>query len=296
MTFEHELTSDRLVCRFREIEIYSVSGDDCPDLLSEIGRIREREFRKVGAGRSVTHDIDEFDTGTKAYRQLVAWDPVYAEIVSMYRYRFCRDAVLERDLQSLRTARLFTFSPEFVDTVLHDAVELGRSVVNSETKRAILGLYAVWAGLGAIVVEHPEVRYFFGNVSIYRTWPPGAVDALLGYLARYHGGEEGAVTARPGAEYRGGDVTVATAAYPDPDQARGYDRLTETLKTFGVGPPPILTSYLRATTELRAYATAADDDFGDAWETAITVSTAHLTPKTRSRFIDSYRPVNRGIL
>lgn len=72
--------------------------------------------------------------------------------------------------------------------------------------------------------------------------------------------------------------------------------MTETLKSSGLVPPPILTSYLRATTELRAYATAADEDFGDAWETAITVSTGHLTAKTRARFIDSYRPVNRGIL
>ncbi|MFW5695638.1 MAG: GNAT family N-acyltransferase [Alkalispirochaeta sp.] len=287
-----ELSPDKLLCRFRDIEIYVTTAAESPSVMTEIGRIREREYRREGAGRNRPIDVDEYDTGPTPYRQLVAWDPVHHEIVAMYRYIFGRTAADRDDVGLLRTAQLFSFSPDFVREALPVMVELGRSVVNREAKRAILGLFAVWAGLGAIVVECPEIRYFFGNVSVYRTWPAEAVDLLVAYLYEYHS-ERGGVSGKDAVVYRSPGISRnQRELFYGHDTAEAYHRLEEELARYRLAPPPILVSYLRATTVLRVYDTVQDADFGGAYEVALAVSTRHLTEKTRRRIIDDYAPVN----
>lgn len=294
-TIEEELTADKMLCTFKELEIYIVSAENSPALMTEVGRIREREYRRVGAGRNLPVDIDHYDKATVPYRQLVAWDPVYKELVAMYRYIFCRDALKGGDTGLLRTSELFSFSPDFVADTLPAAVELGRSVVNQDARRAILGLFAVWTGLGAMIVEHPEVHWFFGNVSVYRDWPQSAVDLLLAYLNEFHGARPGQVIARPDKVYRSNGVTTARdSLFSGVSREDGYDLLVDRLAESGLAPPPILLSYLRATTELLVYDCAEDGDFGGALEIAITVSTKKLTPKTKRRFVESYTPLNGG--
>jgi len=264
--------------------------------MTEIGRIREREYRREGAGRNQPIDVDEYDTGETPYRQLVAWDPVHREIIAMYRYFFCRTAVDRGDIGLLRTAQLFSFSREFAEQTLCSAVELGRSVVNREAKRAILGLFSVWAGLGAIVVECPEIRCFFGNVSIYRTWPAEAVDILVAYLYEHHSAAGGAV-GKDAVAYRSSGISRnQRELFQGQTVTDAYHRLEQALARYRLAPPPILVSYLRATTGLNVYDTVRDSDFGGAYEVALTVSTRHLTEKTRRRIIDGYEPVNGNVL
>lgn len=291
-----ELSPTKLLCRFRDIEIYVTTAAASPSVMTEIGRIREREYRREGAGRNCAVDVDEYDTGPTPYRQLVAWDPVHREIIAMYRYIFGRSASDRGDLGLLRTAQLFEFSPEFTRETLPVTVELGRSVVNREAKRAILGLFSVWAGLGAIVVERPEVRYFFGNVSVYRTWPSEAVDLLVAYLYEHHQGQ-GGIVAKEAVAYRSHGISRSQRElFYGQTATDAYHRLEQELARYRLTPPPILVSYLRATTSLCVYDVVRDSDFGGAYEVALTVSTRHLTKKTRRRIIDDYDPVNGSVL
>jgi hypothetical protein len=292
-----ELHPEMLLCRFRELEIYVTTAEESPTIMDEIGRIREREYRHVGAGRNVPRDIDVYDTGGGCYVQLFSWDPREREIVSMYRFIFGGNVAAEDIPRKLRTAILFEFSPEFQSEVLPLSVELGRSVVNRDARRAVLGLFAVWAGLGAFVVEFPDLRYFFGNVSIYSSWPSGAVDLLLAFLDEYYRDSRQLLTARSSVAYRSGAVgPVRETLFSRRTSSEGFITLLEELKGYGVAPPPILVSYLKATDSLHVYDTARDADFGGAWETAIAVPTHDLSDRTKRRFVDSYIPVNRDAL
>jgi hypothetical protein len=183
---EAELKPRMLLCRHRGLDIYVTTAAESPTVMQEIGRIREREYRNVGAGRNVPVDIDAYDTDDHGYVQLIAWDSERREVVAMYRFIFGANALQHGGIARLRTATLFSFAPRCVDEFLPHSVELGRSVVNSEASRAIIGLFAVWAGLGAFVAEFPDVQYFFGNVSVYRSWSNEAIDTLLAYLTTYH--------------------------------------------------------------------------------------------------------------
>ena len=288
-----ELRPRTLIRSYKGLEVHVTTAGESPSVMAEIGRIREREYRAVGAGRGAERDLDDHDTGSVCYKQMVAWDPEERELVAMYRFTFGADALEAGDLSRLRTAGLFEFSNGFTADYLPWSVELGRSVVNREAKRAIVGLFVVWAGLGALVAEYPQLRYFFGNVSIYSDWPAPAVDTLLAYLYEHHGGPDALITARPAAAYRSRAVDDARQRlYRGLAAPEARERLLAELGAHGLAPPPILLSYLRATDAMAVFDTARDADFGGALETALWVPTHDLTPKTRHRFIDNYEAEN----
>ncbi len=203
-----ELARLTSIAEFRGLEVYRFIGKECPAALSEIGRLREKGFRAIGAGRGVECDLDEHDAGEYAYYQLVAWDPDEKEMVAVYRYQpgsrgYGTDGgepdtktgtkadtkagtkAGKEPIRNLRTAKLFNFSDTFRKQLLPHAIELGRSVVNPSAKRNRFGFFAIWKGLGVLLSIHPETRYFFGTVSLHTHIHPDAAECLIGYL-QYH--------------------------------------------------------------------------------------------------------------
>lgn len=293
-SLERELTPGTMVARFRELEVHLVTAREAPATMREIGRIREREFSAAGAGRGGELDLDRFDTRWPWYSQLVSWDPQEKQIVAMYRAIHCGWALEQGGREALRTAGLFSFSEEFEADYLRFSVELGRSVVNQQARRALAGLFSVWTGLGAMTREWPEVRYFFGNVSLYRSLPRSAVARILEYLFRWHRAESGLVEAHRKTGDPSLEAIIAGTGGDggDDDAHNALTHLQDDASREGWTVPPILLSYLKAHPGLLAFDVAEDDDFGGALEVAIAVPTRGVNPRTVKRFIEPYRSVN----
>ncbi len=308
-----QLTADTLITRFKDLEVHMFEGSEAPAVLDEIGRIREQEYRRVGAGRNVARDLDRFDREHPAYRQIVSFDRAEGEVVALYRAVHCGWAIREGGIGALRTSALFEFSDRFAREELPRLVELGRSVVNPEARRAVQGLFSVWSGLGALICEWPEILGFFGNVSVYRDTTEQQLATLLRYLYAHHGDSEGRVTARPetarseSASPKSVQPETARAEIARPSPVSGpqagsagadaeptFDALLERATREGWEVPPILVSYLKAGPGLVAFDVAVDRDFGDAREIAIMVPVAGITEKTRKRVIEPYVSVNPG--
>lgn len=123
-----ELTSDKYIRNTRkgENELYEVSAQDSPNIMKEIGRLRELSFRMAGGGTGKSVDIDEFDVdNVNPYRQLIVWDPKNQEILGGYRYILCRGINPEK----MATKELFKFSDKFINEILPQTIELGRSFI-----------------------------------------------------------------------------------------------------------------------------------------------------------------------
>lgn len=292
-----ELTPDRLLRVYKGLQVYIVTAHEAPHVMAEVGRIREVEFRQEGGGTGQAKDIDEFDTGEAPYRQLVVWDPEAQEIVAMYRYILCRDAVYPGGAISLATAEIFTFSERFQQDYLPYAIELGRSVVNRSAKRAFLGLWAVWCGLGALVREYSEMRYFFGKVTMYPTYNTRARDILLHFLHLYCPDLEG--LASPKAELQVTpmiDSASLAALFTGHDYQRDYLSLKQQLQELGESIPPLINSYLDVTRNIKIFGTAYNLQFGNVEETALLISINSINEKHRRRYIDSYERINSSLL
>jgi len=289
-----ELTPERKAREIRGYEVYIVNAHNAPRVMDEIGRIRETEFRSEGGGTGKDRDIDRFDTMEQPYHQLVGWDPENEEIIAFYRFKF--GSASGTDTGALASEQLFDVSAAFRADYLPYTLELGRSVVNRSAKKAILGLYVVWGGLGALVREIPSLRYFFGKFTMYSSYEQQARDAIMRFLDMYCSDKENLIRPKahlsidavtPTQEYAG----ILTGTSWDDD----YDRLLAYLKTRGETIPPLVASYLGLTKTMKAFGSAKNPGFGDVYETAILVTIDDIGPKQRKRFIDTYESVNPAL-
>lgn len=288
-----ELVRDRRIRSVKGLDVYSVTAADAPRVMDEIGRIREVEFRKEGGGTGGRGDVDCFDLGDTPYRQLVVWDAQQQEVVAAYRYILCRDAHRSGPRPPLATECLFEFSNDFRRDYLPYSIELGRSVVNRSAKRRFLGLFAAWAGLGALVSEHRDIRYLFGKVTMYPTYDVLARDVLLHFLRLYF--PDPAALVRPRRHLQVVPVSAELGAvFQGRDYATDYARLRTELKELGELIPPLLISYLGLTQTMKTFGTARNPEFGNVDETAILITVSDINKDARTRFIDSYERICPG--
>lgn len=272
---------------FRGLTIHVLVGDAFPAVMREIGRLRETAFREVGAGRDVDCDIDDLDFGPTAYRQLVVWDPREAEIVAVYRYQRGWLALGHGD-EVLRTHTLFRYSPTFDAVIKPACIELGRSVVNRGARRQTLGLFAIWTGLHALLEAHPQLQYYFGNVSLYSTMDPVARDLLIAWLEHHYRPPEPVLLAHP--ELRHVPAAGVVDRIPreiGTDPRARIRALRDLLAPYGEDVPPILQSYMGLSHEIWLGETARDADFGDALEIGLVVPVEAIR---RSRALARFAP------
>ncbi|MBL4861621.1 MAG: GNAT family N-acetyltransferase, partial [Crocinitomicaceae bacterium] len=185
-----ELNKDRLLRTTRKggNEIYSVNIHNAPNVLREIGRLREVTFRESGGGTGLSLDLDDFDTSENCYQQLIVWSPEDEEIIGGYRYILCKNVLGDIENIALSTSHYFKFTADFIAEYLPNTIELGRSWVQPNFQPTVnprKGLFAldnIWDGLGAVVVNHPEIEYFFGKVTMYPTYNTEARDFLLHFM------------------------------------------------------------------------------------------------------------------
>ncbi len=290
---EAELTPKRLVRQFQGLSVYMITAQNAPNVMDEIGRIREIEFRREGGGTAKEKDVDQFDTGEIPYRQLVAWDPKEREIVAMYRYILCRNAIRRDGEISLATHRLFSFSERFIEEILPVTIELGRSVVNRNAKKCFHGLYVIWAGLAALVNEYGEMRYFFGKTTIYESCPAMARDMLFSFIELYFGDNGSLVKPRENLRYEmTSDQAKLSYLFSGNDYRKDYAKLLTEYSKLGLSVPPLIISYLRLTSTIKFFGTAWNPHFGNVMETAFLLTIKDINRSKRKKFIDTYKSIN----
>ena len=174
-------------------EIYTFDAHSAPNLMQEVGRIRELTFRSAGGGTGKETDIDEFDVDPQTpYQQLIVWDPQEQEIIGGYRYILCDHLSLNAEGEpNLATTELFRFSDQFKSDYLPKMIELGRSFVHPiyqstrMGRKSVFALDNLWDGLGALTVEHPQIEYFFGKVTMYTSFNIQARNMILYFIDKY---------------------------------------------------------------------------------------------------------------
>ena len=292
-----ELTSDKLFRKTNKShnEIYLFTAHTAPNTMLEVGRLREIAFRYYGGGTGKPTDMDAFDTMDVPYRQLIVWDPVEEEILGGYRFRCGNEITFDSSGQpdNIATAELFRFSPQFIDNYLPSMVELGRSFVSLDyqsTQKASKGLFVLdnlWDGLGALAVLDPNIRYFFGKVTMYNTYNPEARNLILYFLYKYFHDKELLITPiRPlqtNSDYAKMDALFTNKSYKD-----DYKILNVEVRKYGINIPPLVSAYMNLSPSMRVFGTAVNDDFGAVEETGILIDFYDIFEDKKKRHIESF--------
>ncbi|HNS42203.1 MAG TPA: GNAT family N-acetyltransferase [Taishania sp.] len=284
-----ELSADKFVriTRKGDNEIYIINHHNAPNVVKEIGRLREVTFRRSGGGTGLSIDLDEFDTNEHCYEQLIVWSPEDEEIIGGYRFILCKYAILENEI-ALSTSHYFHFSDDFVKNYLPHTIELGRSWVqpnyqpNINYRKGLFAMDNIWDGLGALIIKYPEIKYFFGKVTMYPTYERDARDFLLLFLNHFFPDTEALV--KPihplivGSNKPFEELKKQELPYKE-----SYRILNAYVRDKGEVIPPLVNIYMNLSSTMKTFGTAVNPDFGNVEETGILVTINDIFPEKKER-------------
>ncbi len=291
-----ELTPEKLLRKTNNggNEIYVVTHHDSPNLMTEIGRLRELTFRGAGGGTGKSLDIDSYDTAPIPYKQLIVWDPDSQEILGGYRYIICAEAEKdEAGTPILATSRLFHFSDRFVTEYLPHSIELGRSFVQPDYQsskagaKALFALDNLWDGLGALFVDHPEIRYFFGKITMYSHFNTQARDLIQYFFLKYFRDRENLVYPKNPMPINLDEKKI-DEIYNGGSYSEDYKILTQNVRKFDENIPPLINAYMNLSPSMKTFGTVLNDHFGDVEETGIIVTIKDIYEAKKDRHIETY--------
>ena len=161
-----------------ELAIYFAQKKQIPNVIREIGRLREETFRRVGEGTGKEIDIDKYDD---YYTHLFIWHPGNKEVVGAYRAAEVARVVEKYGVTGLYSHSLFKFKPDLLNQ-LAPSLELGRSFVRFEYQRSYAPLLMLWKGIATFMAKETGCSVLFGPVSISNDYSNEAQKMLIDYL------------------------------------------------------------------------------------------------------------------
>ncbi|WP_372641190.1 lysophospholipid acyltransferase family protein [Ancylomarina sp.] len=172
--------SEHLLFKSRKFSVYCAPSDEMPNVLNEIGRLREITFREVGEGTNQSIDVDEYDL---YYHQLFIWDEENLKIVGAYRVGKGREILNKYGLKGFYLQSLFKMKKAF-QPVLSESIELGRSFIVKEYQRKPMPLFLLWKGIMYFLLKNPDCRYLIGPVSISNEYSNTSKDLIIKFIMR----------------------------------------------------------------------------------------------------------------
>ncbi|MDD6953244.1 MAG: GNAT family N-acetyltransferase [Prevotella sp.] len=275
-------------------EIYVVTAQNAPNVMKEIGRLREEAFRTAGGGTGKSMDIDEFDTMDNGCKQLIVWNPENDEIIGGYRYLFGKDWKIQPDGQPhLATSHMFHFSEKFMKEYAPYTVELGRSFVSldyqnvRQNTKSIFALDNLWDGLGALTVINPDCKYFFGKMTMYPSYIRRGRDMILYFLKKHFDDKQHLIIPIKPLKIETPEEELAKIFCED-DFKADYRILNHEIRKLGYNIPPLVNAYMNLSPTMKLFGTAINYGFGDVEETGILIAVDEIFEEKRIRHIESF--------
>lgn len=268
-------------------QIYIIKAHEAPQVMQEIGRLRELSFRTAGGGTGKAVDIDEYDLHPNGYTQLIVWDPVEREILGGYRYIIPRSSYPE----CISTEHYFTFSDRFRMKYLPYTMELGRSFVQPKYQvtgslKALFALDNLWDGVGSVILSNPDVKYLFGKVTMYGEYNKDARNLLVYFLRKYFPDHEHLMQTKYPIKM---DINNSEMAkiFTGRTFAEDYKILSRSIRNFEEVIPPLINSYMQLSPTMKVFETAVNPDFGNVEETGILITIGDLYKEKVARHFDT---------
>lgn len=293
-----ELTPDRFLRETNKghNQIYIVDGRTAPNIMREIGRLREIAFRAAGGGTGKDCDIDRYDLMEPPCRQLFVWDPDAKLILGGYRFITGKDIAMMPDgTPRIATAHMFRFSDSFINEYLSLTIELGRSFVRLEyqsSKAGAKALYALdnlWDGLGALTVVHPEIKYLFGKVTMYPGYNKQCRNMILYFMNKHFSDPDRLVRPIHPLDTET-DLQSMRDIFTGADYLDDYKILNKAIRANGINIPPLVNAYMSLSPTMRVFGTAINDEFGDVEETGIFLAISEILEEKKQRHIGTFHP------
>lgn len=274
-------------------EIYVITASNSPNVMREIGRLREIAFRTAGAepeNRSISTSLTPWTMVAASS----SCNPEAEEIIGGYRYLFCDDwKINESGQPQVAMAHMFRFSEKFMTDYAPYTVELGRSFVSVDYQnvrkntKSIFALDNLWDGLGALTVINPRCKYFLGKMTMYPSFSRRGRDMILYFLHKHFGDKDGLVTLMQPVLLETPEEELREIFCED-DFRKDYRILNRNVRQLGYNIPPLVNAYMNLSPTMKFFGTAINHEFGEVEESGILIAVDEIFEEKRVRHINSF--------
>jgi len=291
-----ELTTDKLLRKTNKAnnELYIITHHNAPNTMLEIGRLREEAYRFSGGGTGQNIDMDIYDTMENCYKQLIVWNPEKEEIMGGYRYIYGKDVTLDAHGDPvISSSHLFSYSKPFIEDYLPYTIELGRSFVTVGYQSSVAGSKALfvmdnlWDGLGALIVLYPDVKYFFGKVTMYPEFGEEGRNMILYFLNKQFPDPDRLIYPRNPLKTHM-DLPTLSKLFVGGSFKENYKILNSHVRKLSRNIPPLVNAYMTLSPTMRVFGTCINDELSNVEETGIMINIGEIFEEKRSRHIATY--------
>ncbi|WP_172806744.1 lysophospholipid acyltransferase family protein [Endozoicomonas arenosclerae] len=274
------LPDECLLLEKGEMSVYCAPSEQLPEILPEIGRLREVTFRGVGEGTGKSRDLDEYDD---YYLHLFLWNQKEDKIMGAYRIGQVDQILRSKGVHGIYSRSLFRYHAEFIHK-LGSCLEMGRSFVVPEYQRSLSALMMLWKGIGAYVAANPWYKVLFGPVSISSDYSEVSRQLMAGCLSVNNSDSVLRDLVQPTTPLKPGKGRFWNQA--DLMGLTDFEKLSSLVQQIekdNKGIPILLKQYLKLRGELAAF--NVDPDFNNALDGLIIVDLLKVDERTLNKYM-----------
>ena len=274
------LSSESLLASSGRFEVRLAEAHQIPNVLRELGRLREITFRGCGEGTGKPFDLDVFD---HYYLHLILWDKDVRRIVGAYRMGLS-DRILEnRGIPGLYTSTLFKFDEPFFEA-MGPALEMGRSFIHPEYQKSYQPLLLLWKSIAKFAELHPRYRKLFGVVSMSNDYRRLSKALVVRHLKSQYSQIELSLWAEPRNPFRADPLKLLKVF---PQEAWDHDteevsRWVSALEPDGKGIPVLIRHYLKLGAKFAGF--NVDPKFNHSLDALLVVDLNETDPKRLEKY------------
>src|ERR1700761_5139635 len=244
------LREDYKVWTEKNYEVFIAPTSLLPNVIREIGRLREVTFREIGEGTNKATDLDEYDI---YYHHLFIWDFEARMIVGAYRIGLGDEIFYSIGKKGFYISELFKIKSQFIP-VLKKSIELGRSWIRKEYQQKPLPLFLLWKGILKYLLDNPRYRYLIGPVSISNTFSKFSKSLIVDYINRNHFDHEMAQFIKPRKKFKVDFSSIDTdLLMAGEDTFKNLDSLIAEVDTHNMRVPVLLRQYIALTAKITSF-------------------------------------------
>lgn len=242
---------DKRLLVSKNYEVFLSKGDLIPNILQEIGRLREITFREVGEGTNKSTDLDKFDS---YYHHLFLWDNDENKLVGAYRMGLGAEIFPRYGIDGFYLQDLFRFEPELFG-MMSESIEMGRAFIIKEYQQRPMPLFLLWKGIVHTTLRYPDHRYLIGGVSISNKFSEFSKSLMIEFMKSNYYDPYVAQYIKPKKEYRVRLKDADKDFIFDETEAdlNKFDRIIDEVEPGTLRIPVLIKKYIKQNAKVVAF-------------------------------------------
>jgi len=277
-------TNSRLL-QSKNYEVFFASAKDIPNLIHEIGRLREITFRAIGEGTNKEVDLDKFDN---YYHHLLLWDAVAEKLVGAYRMGLGKEIYKKYGIKGFYLQSLFRIEPE-LHQMMDNTIEMGRAFIIDEYQQKPMPLFLLWKGIVHVTLRYPQYKYLMGGVSISNQFSDFSKSLMIEFMKSHYYDPYIAQYIRPKKEYKvklkdGDKDFVFDASKADMQK---FDKIIDEIEPGILRIPVLIKKYVKQNARLVAF--NVDPKFNNAIDGLMYIKVADIPESTVKPVLEEFQ-------